>query len=141
MPLPSAQGRHWNPWGRALPRLLTVVALVLGAALTGPTPAHAAVALTRVGNFGSNPGALTMYVYRPASLPANPPVVVALHGCTQSAQTYADNSGLPQLADRDKFLLVFAETTSSNNLNKCFNWFQSSDNRRDQGRPSPSGRW
>ncbi|MFD9466862.1 PHB depolymerase family esterase [Streptomyces sp. NPDC060027] len=133
MPLPSAQGRHWSRWGRALSRLLTVVALVLGAALTGPAPAHAAVALTRVGNFGSNPGGLTMYVYRPASLPANPPVVVALHGCTQSSQTYADNSGLPQLADRDKFLLVLAETTSSNNLNKCFNWFQSSDNRRDQG--------
>jgi poly(hydroxyalkanoate) depolymerase family esterase len=117
-----------------VPRLLAVLALVLGAALAGPAPAaHAAVALTRVTGFGSNPGALNMYVYRPASLPANPPVVVALHGCTQSAQVYADNSGLPRIADRDGFLLVFAETTSSNNPNKCFNWFQATDNRRGQG--------
>ncbi|MEV4442515.1 PHB depolymerase family esterase [Streptomyces sp. NPDC049577] len=115
-------------------RLLAVAALVLGVALSGPVPAaHAATPLTRVGDFGSNPGALNMYVYRPASLPAHPPVVVALHGCTQSAQVYADNSGLPELADRDGFLLVLAETTTSNNPAQCFNWFLPTDNQRDQG--------
>ncbi|WP_395570429.1 PHB depolymerase family esterase [Streptomyces sp. BK79] len=120
---------------RALPsRLVALVALVLAAALLGPAPAaHAAVGLTRVTGFGANPGQLNMYVYRPTSLPANPAVVFALHGCTQNAQGYADNSGLPELADRHGFLVVFAETTSSNNLNKCFNWFQSTDNRRGQG--------
>ncbi|MFJ4776638.1 PHB depolymerase family esterase [Streptomyces sp. NPDC088762] len=74
-----------------------------------------------------------MYVYRPASLPADPPLVVALHGCTQNAQVYADNSGLPELADRRGFLLVFAETTSGNNISQCFNWFQATDNVRGQG--------
>ncbi|MBD0421603.1 PHB depolymerase family esterase [Streptomyces sp. TRM S81-3] len=119
---------------RALTRLVAVVALVLGAALAGPAPAaHAAVGLTKVTDFGANPGQLNMYLYRPASLPGNPAVVFALHGCTQDAQTYANNSGLPELADRHGFLVVFAETTTSNNLNKCFNWFQSSDNRRGQG--------
>ncbi|CAM5651553.1 MULTISPECIES: extracellular catalytic domain type 1 short-chain-length polyhydroxyalkanoate depolymerase [Streptomyces] len=119
---------------RLLPRLVAVLAVVLGTALAGPAPrAHAAVTLTRVSDFGSNPGALTMYVYRPATLPAHPPVVVALHGCTQSAQVYADNSGLPQLADRDGFLLVLAETGTANNASKCFNWFQTGDNRRGQG--------
>ncbi|MFF3417620.1 PHB depolymerase family esterase [Streptomyces sp. NPDC002698] len=131
---PSPSRRHRNRPVHLLSRLLTVAALVLGAALTGPVPAaQAAVPVTRVTGFGSNPGQLNMYVYRPASLPANPPVVVALHGCTQSAQTYADNSGLPGLADRDGFVLVLAETTSSNNINKCFNWFQTTDNRRGQG--------
>ncbi|MER5756185.1 PHB depolymerase family esterase [Streptomyces sp. NPDC002088] len=134
MPPRSSQKRPWGRWGRLVPRLLAVVALVLGAALAGPAPtADAAVTLTSVTGFGSNPGALNMYVYRPASLPVNPPVVVALHGCTQSAQVYADNSGLPELAERDKFLLVLAETTSSNNLNKCFNWFQTTDIQRGQG--------
>ncbi|MEW2288185.1 PHB depolymerase family esterase [Streptomyces sp. NPDC047841] len=123
-----------RPLPRLLPRLLAVLAVVLGTALAGPAPrAHAAVTLTRVSDFGSNPGALTMYVYRPATLPAHPPVVVALHGCTQSAQVYADNSGLPQLADRDGFLLVLAETGTANNASKCFNWFQTGDNRRGQG--------
>ncbi|WP_344385391.1 extracellular catalytic domain type 1 short-chain-length polyhydroxyalkanoate depolymerase [Streptomyces thermolineatus] len=95
--------------------------------------AQAAVTLERVASFGPNPGALNMYVHRPASLPQNPPVVVALHGCTQSAQDYADHSGLPAVAARDGFLLVFAETTSANNIQSCFNWFQSGDNRRGQG--------
>ncbi|MEV5875303.1 PHB depolymerase family esterase [Streptomyces sp. NPDC052101] len=123
-----------TPRARLLPRLLAVVAVVLGTALAGPLPAaRASVALTEVSDFGSNPGALTMYVYRPASLPAHPPVVLALHGCTQSAQVYADNSGLPQLADRDGFLLVFAQTSTANNLSRCFNWFQTADNRRGQG--------
>ncbi|WP_258565357.1 PHB depolymerase family esterase, partial [Streptomyces sp. WELS2] len=103
-------------------------------ALAAPAPqARAAVTLTRVSDFGSNPGALTMYVYRPATLPAHPAVVVALHGCTQNAQVYADNSGLPRLADEDGFLLVLAETGTGNNASKCFNWFQSGDNRRGQG--------
>ncbi|MER6620921.1 PHB depolymerase family esterase [Streptomyces sp. NPDC000931] len=130
-PLPRPVGRVWRA---VLSRLVAVVALVLTAALSGPAPsAQAAVGLTRVTGFGTNPGQLNMYVYRPASLPVNPAVVFALHGCMQNAQGYADNSGLPELADRHKFLVVFAETTSSNNLNKCFNWFQTSDNRRGQG--------
>ncbi|MFG2352341.1 alpha/beta hydrolase family esterase [Streptomyces sp. NPDC048521] len=136
-PVPGAdtqERRSRRHRARLLPRLLAVVAVVLGTALAGPVPAaRASVTLTKVTGFGTNPGALAMYVYRPASLPAQPPVVVALHGCTQSAQVYADNSGLPRLADTDGFLLVLAETTTANNASKCFNWFQAGDNRRDQG--------
>ncbi|MEU2061142.1 PHB depolymerase family esterase [Streptomyces sp. NPDC013455] len=135
MPLPASSTAPGAPPGaRVLLRLLAVLAVVLGTALAAPAPAaRAAVTLTRVSDFGTNPGALTMYVHRPAGLPAHPPVVVALHGCTQSAQVYADNSGLPQLADEQGFLLVLAETGTANNPSKCFNWFQSTDNRRGQG--------
>ncbi|MFC8828844.1 PHB depolymerase family esterase [Streptomyces sp. NPDC057137] len=119
---------------RALGRVAAALALAAGIALLPPAPrAEAAVALERVTSFGANPGNLNMYVYRPSSLPANAPVVVALHGCTQSAQIYADNSGLTTFADRHGFLLVLAETTSLNNANKCFNWFQAADIGRGQG--------
>ncbi|WP_406275971.1 PHB depolymerase family esterase [Streptomyces sp. NBC_00191] len=115
-------------------RLAVVQVLLAAALLLAPAPAaQAAVPLERVISFGANPGALNMYVYRPAGLPAHPAVVVALHGCTQSAQVYADNSGLTTFADRHGFLLVFAETTSANNASSCFNWFQTTDNRRGQG--------
>ncbi|WP_237323508.1 extracellular catalytic domain type 1 short-chain-length polyhydroxyalkanoate depolymerase [Streptomyces sp. MOE7] len=116
-----------------------VACAVAVSTLLAPAPAvgrpvrEAGVALERVGNFGANPGNLTMYVYRPAHLAPRPAVVVALHGCTQSAQVYADNSGLTTLADRHGFLVVFAETTTANNLNRCFNWFQPLDNQRGQG--------
>ncbi|NBM20082.1 PHB depolymerase family esterase [Streptomyces sp. GC420] len=129
-PPPRVRTRH-AAWPL---RLAAALILVLAAALAGPAPsARAAVGLTRVADFGANPGQLGMYVYRPASLPADPPLVVALHGCTQSAQVYADNSGLAELAERDGFLLVLAEQSASNNLKKCFNWFQTSDSRRGQG--------
>ncbi|GGZ32394.1 extracellular catalytic domain type 1 short-chain-length polyhydroxyalkanoate depolymerase [Streptomyces poonensis] len=125
------------PFSRLLPRpsrLIGVLLLLLAAVLAGPVPdARAAAGLIRVTDFGSDPGQLGMYVYRPASLPTAPPVVVALHGCSQSAQVYADNSGLAELAERRGFLLVLAEQSSSNNLNKCFNWFQPADVRRGQG--------
>ncbi|WP_406724736.1 PHB depolymerase family esterase [Streptomyces sp. GD-15H] len=121
-------------WRGLLSRLVAVVAFVLAAALVGPAPtAQAAVGLTKVTDFGANPGQLNMYVYRPASLPAKPAVVFALHGCSQDAQMYANNSGLPELADRHKFLVVFAETTFSNHMSKCFNWYQTTDIRRGQG--------
>ncbi|MGN9793134.1 extracellular catalytic domain type 1 short-chain-length polyhydroxyalkanoate depolymerase [Streptomyces sp. OZ13] len=119
---------------RAAGRLGAALAVVAGGLLVSPAPAaHAAVALEHVADFGADPGNLNMYVYRPASLAPEPAVVVALHGCTQSAQVYADNSGLTTFADRHGFLVVFAGTTSANNANSCFNWFQTSDNRRGQG--------
>ncbi|MFB7399503.1 alpha/beta hydrolase family esterase [Streptomyces rubiginosohelvolus] len=140
-PWPGRGGR----WSRTVRRIAAVVALATGAALAGPgvagaapaspaaAEARAAAALERVTSFGANPGGLNMYVYRPAALPANAPVVVALHGCTQSAQVYSDNAGLNTFADRHGFLVVYAETTTANNANKCFNWFQPGDTRRGQG--------
>ncbi|MFJ9320299.1 extracellular catalytic domain type 1 short-chain-length polyhydroxyalkanoate depolymerase [Streptomyces globisporus] len=139
---PPGPGRGGR-WSRTVRRFAAVVALVTGAALAGPgsagasaaapAEARAAAALERVASFGANPGGLNMYVYRPATLPANAPVVVALHGCTQSAQVYSDNAGLNTFADRHGFLVVYAETTTANNAGKCFNWFQPGDTRRGQG--------
>lgn len=141
-PAPSPRRpRRGGRWSRTVSTLAAAVTLATGAALVPPAAEaqaataapRAAAALERVANFGANPGALTMYVHRPAALPANAPVVVALHGCTQSAQVYADNSGLDTFADRHGFLVVYAETTTANNANKCFNWFQPGDTRRGQG--------
>ncbi len=139
---PPGPGRGGR-WSRTVRRFAAVVALATGAALAGPgaagasaaapAEARAAAALERVTSFGANPGGLNMYVYRPAALPANAPVVVALHGCTQSAQVYSDNAGLNTFADRHGFLVLYAETTTANNANKCFNWFQPGDTRRGQG--------
>ncbi|WP_435297968.1 extracellular catalytic domain type 1 short-chain-length polyhydroxyalkanoate depolymerase [Streptomyces sp. YPW6] len=142
-PPPGAE--RGGRWRRTVRRFAVAVALATGAALTGPGHAGAApagpvaagerasAALERVTSFGANPGGLTMYVYRPAALPANAPVVVALHGCTQSAHVYSDNAGLNTFADRHGFLVVYAETTTANNANTCFNWFQPGDTRRGGG--------
>ncbi|MFI7605007.1 PHB depolymerase family esterase [Micromonospora sp. NPDC049366] len=118
-----------------LTRLTGVVAglvLALAGAVTLAAPAQAAT-LTQVTSFGSNPGNLAMYAYRPDNLPANSPAVVLLHGCTQNASGYFANSGWQKYADQWKFALIVAEQKSGNNANACFNFFETGDTARGQG--------
>ena len=49
--------------------------------------------LTEFEDFGTNPGGLAAFADVPADLPANSPLVVVLHGCTQSAAAYDNGSG------------------------------------------------
>ncbi len=77
--------------------------------------------LQQVTGFGSNPGGLVMYKYVPANMPANAPLVVAMHGCTQTANDYAQ-IGWNELAEKHKFYLVYPEQTTGNNGARCFNW-------------------
>lgn len=132
-PFPHLPRRTWR---RTCLRPASVAAVVLSliAVALGLSPAPAqAASLQQVTGFGSNPGNLQMYQYVPDNLPSGAPLVVALHGCTQSAGDYYSHSGWPKYADTYGFALVFAQTTSSNNANSCFNWYQSADHTRDQG--------
>jgi poly(hydroxyalkanoate) depolymerase family esterase len=83
--------------------------------------------------FGSNPGALIARTYLPAKLAKGAPLVVVLHGCTQSASVYDTGSGWSKLADRHGFALLFPEQRRANNPNLCFNWYLPADARRGQG--------
>ncbi len=89
--------------------------------------------LSDFSGFGSNPGALKARAYLPGGLPHNAPLVVVLHGCTQTAAAYDQGSGWSQLADERGFALLFPEQTRANNANLCFNWFAPGDIRRDGG--------
>lgn len=80
----------------------------------------------------ANPGGLRMFEYVPVAMPAAAPVVVVLHGCTQTAEAYA-GAGWNELADAHKFYVVYAEQTVTNNVALCFNWFESGDSARTGG--------
>jgi len=84
-------------------------------------------------SFGTNPGALRMFAHLPPHLPAASPLVVVLHGCTQTAAGYDRGAGWSTLADRFGFALLFPEQQRSNNPNNCFNWFQAGDIERGHG--------
>ncbi|MBS1634376.1 MAG: PHB depolymerase family esterase [Bacteroidetes bacterium] len=86
-----------------------------------------------VSSFGSNPGNLAMYAYAPASLPVHAPLVVVMHGCTQTATVYAAQSGWNTLADQHQFYTVYPEQNAANNSSSCFNWFLAGDQDRGQG--------
>jgi poly(hydroxyalkanoate) depolymerase family esterase len=79
------------------------------------------VALALVTDFGPNPGALLMYEHVPAGLPADAPVVVVMHGCTQTAASM-EPAGWNALADQLGFVVVYPEQTPENNPARCFNW-------------------
>jgi poly(hydroxyalkanoate) depolymerase family esterase len=103
-----------------------------GAVLTTSTSAHAAT-LEQVTGFGTNPGNLAMYSYRPDDLPAGSPVVVALHGCTQDAPTFHHHSGWREFADEWGFTVVYPEQRSINHSLSCFRWFEETHIRRGHG--------
>lgn len=89
--------------------------------------------LSTLAGSGCNPGALNAKFYLPDNLPERAPLVVVLHGCTQSAAGYDHHSGWSQLADEAGFALLYPEQQRANNPNLCFNWFQRADVKRDAG--------
>ncbi len=86
-----------------------------------------------VAGFGPNPGRLRARAYVPEGLPAGAPLVVVLHGCTQTAAAYDDGAGWSTLADEAGFALLFPEQQRANNANLCFNWFEPANIARDGG--------
>lgn len=112
-----------------LAAITAAVLTTVGVAAADPPPSS----LVQVPNFGTNPGNLAMYTYTPAGLGTGRPVVVALHGCTQSAADYYAHSGWPELADRWRFEVVFPQTSTANNSLKCFTWFDPADDTRGKG--------
>ncbi|MFL5168536.1 MAG: alpha/beta hydrolase family esterase, partial [Microvirga sp.] len=89
--------------------------------------------LREVAAFGGNPGNLRMLEYVPATLAERPPLLVVLHGCTQTAAGYDHGAGWTELADRHGFALLFPEQKPENNPQRCFSWFEPADVRRDGG--------
>jgi poly(hydroxyalkanoate) depolymerase family esterase len=84
-------------------------------------------------NFGTNPGALRMFTHLPPNVSGAVPLVVVLHGCTQTAAGYDQGAGWSTLANRYGFALLFPEQQRANNPNGCFNWFQTGDIERGHG--------
>lgn len=86
--------------------------------------------------FRNAAGSRAYKLYVPDHLVEQPPLVVMLHGCTQSADDFAAGTRMNRLADEHGFLVVYPEQPANANMSKCWNWFQPQDQVRDGEEPA-----
>ncbi|KAI0034042.1 putative acetylxylan esterase A [Vararia minispora EC-137] len=69
--------------------------------------------LHQITNFGTNPNNVGMYVYRPAKVAANPPLILAIHECTASAQIYYSSTKFASLSETYGYIVLFPSSPHS----------------------------
>lgn len=87
--------------------------------------------------FSNGAGTRSYKLYVPAKAFDGPrPLVVMLHGCTQSADDFATGTQMNLLADEHGFLVIYPQQPAHANLSKCWNWYKQQDQLRNCGEPS-----
>jgi poly(hydroxyalkanoate) depolymerase family esterase len=90
------------------------------------------------GTYRNEAGSRTYKLFVPSSYHQGQPLplVVMLHGCTQSPDDFAAGTRMNFIAEEQNCLVVYPAQPSGANPSKCWNWFRATDQRRDEGEPS-----
>jgi poly(hydroxyalkanoate) depolymerase family esterase len=64
------------------------------------------------------------------------PLVVMLHGCTQTPDDFAAGTKMNECAEEQGLFVAYPAQPSSANPSRCWNWFEGSEQRRGHGEPS-----
>jgi poly(hydroxyalkanoate) depolymerase family esterase len=64
------------------------------------------------------------------------PLLVMLHGCTQTPEDFAAGTAMNALAEEFGFLVAYPAQSQGANAQRCWNWFRPEDQRHGQGEPA-----
>ncbi|ODR82408.1 hypothetical protein BG842_16695 [Haladaptatus sp. W1] len=71
--------------------------------------------------------------YVPDSAGSNPPLVVMLHGCSQNADQFREETRMNDVADREGFVVIYPDQYNARNAAECWNWFYDANTMRGYG--------
>jgi poly(hydroxyalkanoate) depolymerase family esterase len=86
--------------------------------------------------FANEAGSRSYKLYIPSRADGERPLIVMLHGCTQSADDFAAGTRMNFAAELEGCFVAYPEQPAAANASKCWNWFKRSDQRRGHGEPA-----
>jgi poly(hydroxyalkanoate) depolymerase family esterase len=88
-------------------------------------------------SFSNQAGSRAYKLYVPSQYRGQPlPLIVMLHGCTQSPDDFAAGTRMNLRAEEHNCFVAYPEQAASANISKCWNWFRPGDQIRGQGEPA-----
>jgi len=89
------------------------------------------------GTYSNAAGSRAYRLFIPSGYQGQPlPLVVMLHGCTQSPDDFAAGTRMNFIAEEQTCFVVYPAQRSDANQSKCWNWFRTADQQRGGGEPS-----
>jgi poly(hydroxyalkanoate) depolymerase family esterase len=88
------------------------------------------------GHFGNEAGMRPYKLYVPSGYRGQAvPLIVMLHGCTQSPDDFATGTAMNRVAEEQNYIVVYPGQTVSAHGQKCWKWFSADNQQRGKGEP------
>jgi poly(hydroxyalkanoate) depolymerase family esterase len=88
------------------------------------------------GNFGNEAGTRPYKLYVPSGYRGQSiPLIVMLHGCSQSPDDFAAGTDMNRVAEEQTCLIAYPGQTVTAHGQKCWKWFNADDQQRGKGEP------